>query len=243
MIFRYRNVDVFFKFVNNKKRLTNIYLHGWGTNHKSLEFCGESLKAENSLFVDFPPFGKSKTEPEDWSIFTYSNMVISLCKHLGIERFNLFGHSFGGRVAILISTICKEETNKLVLIDSAGVKPKRRLSYYIKVWKFKLRKRLGKDISKYGSEDYKRLSKNMKKVFTQIVNTDLEDFLPMIKAETLIVFGEKDMSTPLYMARKLKRGICNSKLVIMGGCGHFCFEEKRLEFLSVVKDFVEGEKT
>ena len=199
MIYKYRSVEIYFRFINRKKRVTNVYLHGWGADNKTLGFCDKTLANENSLYIDFPPFGKSGEVSSDWSIFTYANLVVSLCEKLNIKKINLIGHSFGGRVAIVVATLCKNETNKLVLIDSAGLKPKRSLKYYFKVWSYKIRKKMGLDVSQYGSDDYKNLDEKMRPVFNSIVNTHLDDFLPLIKNETLIMFGEKDKSTPLYM--------------------------------------------
>ena len=88
MKYIYRDCEIYYQFDDLKADVTNIYLHGWGCDHKSLLFCQEVLKDQNSLFVDFPPFGKSG-KPKDWSVFTYANMIVSLCQHLKIKKINL----------------------------------------------------------------------------------------------------------------------------------------------------------
>lgn len=238
MIYIYRNVKIFYKFTNRKKCVTNIFLHGWGCDHSKLRALDQFLEGQNSLFVDLPPFGKSGQNLKGWSVFTYANMVIGLCEKLGIKGFNLIGHSFGGRICILLATLCKEQTEKLVLIDSAGVKPKRSMKYYFNVFRYKLRKRFNLDVSNFGSADYKALASEQRAVFSNIVNTHLDEFLPLIYANTLIIFGENDKTTPIYMAKKLNRKIKNSKLVILHGCGHFCVEEKKLEVSLLLKNFL-----
>ena len=52
----------------------------------------------------------------------------------------LIGHSFGGRVGILYAS--RNRVGKLVLVDAAGVKPRRSLKYYLKVYRFKAMKRI-----------------------------------------------------------------------------------------------------
>lgn len=233
----FRDAKIFYRFFDRKTDVVNIFLHGWGCDCKSFMFCAKHLK-QSCLFIDFPPFGGSSKTIKDWTVFTYANMVISICQHLKIKKYNLIGHSFGGRVAIIISVLCKKETEKVVLVDSAGLKPKRPLSYYYKVWMYKLRRKLGKDVSGYGSADYLALSADMKKIFTSIVNTHLDDFLPYIKAETLIIFGESDKVTPVYMAKKLHKKIKNSQLVLLAGAGHFSFVDRRLEFILQLQNFL-----
>ncbi len=239
MIFNFKNIAIFYHFKSRKSDVTNIFLHGWGCDHESFLFCEEFLENGNLLFVDFPPFGKSE-KPIDWTIFTYANMLISLCEHLGVKKFNLIGHSFGGRVAILVSVICKSMVEKVVLVDSAGLKPRRSFAYWWRVWRYKIRKRLGKDVSNFGSCDYLALDLQMRNVFNNIVTTHLDDFLPYIKAETLILFGKDDKVTPVYMAKKLKRKIKNAKLILLSGAGHFCFVDRRIEFVTELKNFLEG---
>ena len=209
MIFKFNNTEIFFSFKSRKSDVTNVFLHGWGCDHESFLFCEEFLKNDNLLFVDFPPFGKSG-KPYDWTIFTYANMLISLCEHLGLKHLNLIGHSFGGRVAILVSVLCKSQVKKVVLVDSAGLKPRRSITYWWRVYRFKLRRKLGWDVSKFGSCDYLALDEQMRKVFNNIVTMHLDDFLPYIKAETLVIFGKEDNVTPVYMARRLKKRIKNS---------------------------------
>ena len=140
MEYKFRNSSIFYRFFDKKSDVTNVYLHGWGCDHKQWIFCHKFLKNQSSLFIDFPPFGLSDKDIEDWTIFTYANMVISLCEKLNIRRINLIGHSFGGRVAIILAVLCKKEVEKIVLVDSAGLKPRRGLGYYFKVVKFKILK-------------------------------------------------------------------------------------------------------
>lgn len=239
MKYVYRDAEIFYKFVNKKSEMTNIYLHGWGCSCKSLDFCKDYISKDNSLFIDFPPFGQSSKNIKNWNVFTYANMVISLCQHLRVKKYNIVGHSFGGRIAIIMAVLCKDETNKIVLVDSAGLKPRHSLNYYFKVYSYKIRKRMGLDVSKYGSCDYLALDLEMRKIFKSIVSTHLDDFLPFINAKTLIVFGENDDTTPIYMAKKMKRKIKNSKLVVLKEAGHFCFIDRKLEFLNVLKNFLE----
>ena len=239
MVYYFKNIKINYYFKSQDSDVTNVFLHGWGCDLKSFLFCKDYLKKGNFLFVDFPPFGKSQT-PADWTIFTYANMVISLCEHLGLKNLNLIGHSFGGRVAILLSVLCKSQVKKLMLVDSAGLKPRRSFSYWWRVLKYKIRKKLGKDVSNMGSCDYLALDKNMRKIFNSIVCTHLDDFLPYIKADTLIVFGKNDKTTPVYMAKKFNKRIKNSNLILLDGAGHFCFVDRRLEFVRLLKKFIEG---
>lgn len=226
---------------NKKGRKTLVLLHGWKGNRSSFDMLAKLKREYNCLIVDLPPFGKSD-EPIGWNIFSYANLILSLCEHLNISKFSVVGHSFGGRIAILLAALEPKKMESLVLTGCAGMKPKRGLKYYCKKWRYRLAKKIGRDTSRFGSKDYRTLSANMKQIFSSIVSTYLEPYAKKIKCKTLIVFGEDDMETPLYMARRLRRLIPLSKLVIMKQCSHFAFQEKPYEFCQMVDEFLKGAK-
>lgn len=241
MYFNYVGTKVHYKFSKKKNAEVLILLHGWEGCADNFNGILELKKHYKTLEIDFPPFGKSG-EPKGWNVFSYANMLISLCEHLNIKKCHILGHSFGGRVAILVSVIQKELVEKIVLVDSAGMKPKRKMGYYLKVTNYKLKKLFGRDVSKYGSADYKKLSENMKKTFSSIVNTYLEEYAKMITQPTMIVFGRNDKETPVYMAKRLKKLIPNSQLHIIEDASHFCFIDKPKEFCKVVNKFLRDKK-
>ena len=99
-------------------------------------------------------------------------------------------------------------------------------------------KKLKSKLLKYGSDDYKKLSKTMKQTFVNVVNEDLSCFVSKIVCNTLIVWGEKDKETKLWMAKKLNKLIVGSNLKIIKNSGHFCFLDNKTEFLIILDTFL-----
>ena len=247
MVYNYKDVKIFYKVIGDSGNLNSqqsspptLLLHGWGCDGSIFDSLISLMPQKNFIVIDFPPFGKSNVEPKDWNVFTYANMVISLCEHMGISKVDVLGHSFGGRVAIILSALRPNFVGKCILIDSAGLKPKRGIKYYCKLYFYKFAKRLGFMFNNAGSSDYKALSNEMKKVFVSIVNQNLDDYLPLIKKQTLIIFGENDKETPVYMAKKLHKNIIGSRLEIIKGAGHFCFLDNLMTVYRLVDEFLEG---
>lgn len=157
-----------------------------------------------------------------------------------MESIFLVGHSFGGRVAIKLAAKYGHLISKIVLCDSAGIIPKRRIKYYFKVSVHKLLLKLGFKHNG-GSKDYKSLSNVMKQTFKNIVNEDLTCLTKKITAPTMIIWGDKDKETPIYMAKMLHKNITNSGLVIFKNCGHFAYIERQDVFYAIlIKFFLEG---
>lgn len=213
-----------------------VFLHGWGGNKYSLLKIAMALAGgQKCVLIDFPPFGETAEPREVWGIEDYSSYVMDILEKLKIKKFSIISHSFGGRVAIFISNKYNERVERLVLVDSAGLLPKMTALRRLRLWRNRRRKRKGKCVR--GSKDYEALSSHMKKVFVKIVNEDLKSLLGGIVAKTLILWGEKDRETPLYMAKELHKGIKGSKLIIYRGCGHFCYSETE-KVIGDIKDFL-----
>lgn len=216
-----------------------IFLHGWGGSTES--FKGIALKLSGkfrSTLVDFYGFGETPHPAHPITLKDYAQSIKEIIRSYNMEDVVLVGHSFGGRVAILLAAECPRIAG-LVLIDSAGIKPRRKPSYYIKVYSYKLLKALGIRKLKVGSEDYRKLNPAMRGTFINVVNQDLTRDADMITAPTLIVWGEKDRETPLYMARKLKAHIADCRLNILEGAGHYSYLDNFNQFNGLLREFIE----
>ena len=213
-----------------------LFLHGWGGSVKSFSFICKYLKFNyKAIFIDFPPFGESEMPFCPLTIYDYANIVIKVLNKEMVNKPVVVGHSFGGRVAILLGEY--KIPSKIVLLGSAGLKPKRHFSYYLKVLSYKFFKLFGLYIFR-GSKDYKDLTPIMKQTFKNIVNTYLDSSVKKIKVKTLIFWGKKDKETPLYMAKRLNKYITNSELVIIKDAGHFSYVDDFNTFIHTLNYFI-----
>lgn len=234
MYHEYKNTKVNYKVIGNGMTAI-VFLHGWGGNIKSFEFIVNCLCFDyKAVLIDFPPFGESETPNSDFTIFDYEKLVIEIMNKENITSPIIVGHSFGGRVAILLASSgnCK----KLILTASAGLKPKRSIKYKFKIVKKKICNKLG---LKYncGSADYNALPKNMKKTFVNIVTTYLEKYAININVPTILFWGKKDKDTPFYMAKRLQRLIKDSEIIAFKNSGHFCYINNLKSFIAVINFF------
>lgn len=136
-------------------------------------------------------------------------MLEAFVKDENIEAPILIGHSFGGRVSILYAS--RNKTHKVILVDAAGIKPKRPLKYYLKVYSFKLWKKvlplvIGKKQAektienfrrKSGSADYNALTGIMRNIMVKVVNEDLKAVLPKIQCPRSSSMGKKRHRHPI----------------------------------------------
>jgi len=220
-----------------------LFLHGYLSNKQSFYYQTEFLsKKFKTVAVDLPGFGKTPEPEFAYSLDDYVRFVLDVIdEHCG-GRADIVAHSFGGRIALKLASLNPQKVGKMLLVGCAGMKPKRGLKYHFKVLTFKALKRISPNLArrnfkKFASPDYANLSPLMRESFKKIVNENLESCAEKITAPCLLVFGSEDRETPLYMARRLNRLITDSGLVVMDGCGHFCFTENASVFNALAVEF------
>ena len=91
---------------------------------------------------------------------------------------------------------------------------------------------------KYGSADYNALDDEMKKTFVKVISQDLRPLLPDIKASTLLVWGENDTATPLWMGKTMEKEIPDAGLVIFENDDHFAYLRQWPRFTAVIRAFL-----
>ncbi|MDR2047512.1 MAG: alpha/beta hydrolase [Clostridiales bacterium] len=214
-----------------------IFLHGFGGSAVSFSYAASFFcKKYRTTAVDFYGFGDTPPPEKPLTVDDYAGSVEELMYYYGMNGAVLVAHSFGGRIAIKLAAE-NPKIKKLILADSAGIIPKRTAAYYFRVYLYKFLKKLRIKI-KLGSRDYRSLSGVMQKTFVNIVNTDMTPYLGKIKCPTLIVWGENDKETPLYMGEIMRGKIGNSALVVFKNCGHFAYLEESYKFLKLAEEFL-----
>lgn len=227
-----------------------LLLHGWGCSLEIWKTLQNQLEKKFKVTsIDFPGFGKSDEPKEVWGVEEYTRCTEQLIEKLGLKNPVLIGHSFGGRVSILLSSR-NEYVKKVILTDSAGVKPqntKISVSRIFSKMKKISTKIVGEKITEkivrpfantLASEDYKNASGIMKEILKKVIDEDLQAEMPKIKASTLLIWGEKDTATPLSDARIMEKLIPDAGVVVFQNCTHYSFLENPNYYFTIVDNFL-----
>lgn len=232
-----------------------LLLHGWGANIDTMmPIFNLLVKNFRAYAIDFPGFGQSEEPREVFGVYDYARITKKFIDNFDMDEVILIGHSFGGRVSIVLSSQYKNLVKKMILIDSAGLIPKRGAKYYIKVYSFKVlralyntlffwvdkKERMEKFYKKFGSTDYQNSSGIMRKILVKVVNEDLKPLLKEIEASTLLIWGDKDTATPLYMGKIMENEIRDSGLVVLEGAGHYSYLDSFGRFSIILETFLLG---
>ena len=230
-----------------------ILLHGWGSSFAVYSGIIRALSDRCRFYaLNFPGCGNSQIMPSPWTLDDYCGLVKEFAKAFNIESPVIIGHSHGGRTALKLAAEKIIEPSKLVLLDSAGIIPKKSFKQKFRAKSFKAIKRvllsppfknrskalLDKARAHYGSADYNAAKPVLRQTMVSLVNTDLTDIIPKIDCPTLLIWGENDTDTPLYCGKKIESLIKDSGLCVIKNTGHFSFCEKPYEAAAILRSFI-----
>lgn len=238
-------------YIDEGEGKTIVLFHGWGANKEAFTPIIKKLSAYMRVVaLDFPGFGKSSEPKEVWDVEKYADFMKKFIAEADCEDAIWLGHSFGGRVIIKLFSKMEKKPSKIVLVDSAGIKPERGLDYYLKVYTYKLGKKILKlpilnktglydaFVKNAGSSDYKVLSDNMRATMSRVVNEDLRDYLPDIDVPVLLIWGDMDTATPIKDAEIMDSLLPDSGIVRLEGAGHFSYLDRPQKFFAALEYFV-----
>lgn len=207
-------------------------LHGWESRVEKWRPLKEELEGVDfEVFLpELPGFGETPPPERAWGVSDYAQWV----KERLPKDYFLVGHSFGGRIAIKIAARNPKGLAGLILIDSAGIRPRKQLKRCIFWFLAKSSKILFllppfcffKSCARWmlyklvGERDYYRAQGVMRMTFKKVVAEDLKKTMKKIKIPTLILWGERDKITPLSDGRLMNSLIKNSLFKIFSDTGH-----------------------
>ena len=227
-----------------------LMIHGWGANGdlllplaREMVGCGYRL-----MLPDLPGFGESDEPPTPFSIFDYADFCLAYLRHHKLERVSYFGHSFGGRIGLILGADHKERIRSMALSNSAGIKAptpllnRSRLSIYRaarqsleKVGAGAAAEKLREIYNRrYASPDFAAASPVMRQTLVKVVNQDLLDWAKRVAAPTLLIWGDADGETPLWIGQTLEEAIPDAALIVRPGAGHYAYLDNPRETAAIM---------
>lgn len=203
----------------------------------------------NFEIIAWDPPGYGKSIPPEKQFTTDflekdAETVKELMDVLNVSKFNVLGWSDGGITAMILSGKYPDLVEKLIVFGSNAYIVADELKIYagirdISKWSPKMRQPLEK---LYGAEYFKAKWENWVDTFGVIFkekNGDLcKSFLKCIKAETLILHGEKDLMLAKEHVPYLLENISGSKLISWPDGKHNIHLRYADEFNKKVSEFL-----
>ena len=251
MFYKNNNFSFYYeKYGDNPK--TILILPGWGYTRETFRGIIQQFQKDYTIYiVDYPYFGNSPIPNKELTIYDYAETFYNFISELGIINPIIMAHSFGGRITSLLIGKYNLKIDKIILIDVAGIKRRKKIKVFLKEKIYKILKRIIKILpknkqiiiqkklfEKFASEDYMNLPIIMKKTFQNIIKVNLKKYYKKISSETLIIWGEKDIDTPLKDAKLLNKIIKNSGLIIFKNTTHYSYLYNQKLTIKILNSFL-----
>ncbi len=216
-----------------------LLIHGWGASIDLLQPFAQRLSRRGycCYMFDLPGFGESDAPPAPFAVADYARFCLAYLDFHELDTAHYFGHSLGGRIGLLLGAEHSQRLRAMALSNSAGLRVappwhrRARLKFY-QTARAGL-ERLGAEAAvtrlrqlynqRYGSADYQNASPIMRQTLIKVVEQDLLDCARRVPVPTILIWGDQDTDTPLWMGETLEREMPDAALITHAGAGHYAY--------------------
>lgn len=228
-----------------------LLLHGWGDNSQGLAQLTDALAQKYDVIaLDLPGFGGTQMPPQAWDLTNYAQFVEHFLQKIDAAKlYGLLGHSNGGAVAIRGLANGSFKAQKLILLDSAGIRGEYKGRNHAlrmaaktgkaftaplpKSFKNKLRRKVYKTI---GSDML--VVEGLQETFKKVVSDDVRDNAATITLPALLIYGRDDEQTPPSYGELFNRAMPQAQLHIIPAAGHFVHLDQPQQTTALIQEFL-----
>tara|TARA_B100000965_G_scaffold309995_1_gene269313 strand:- start:386 stop:1147 length:762 start_codon:yes stop_codon:yes gene_type:complete len=203
-----------------------------------------------------PGFGESYKVKSLNSINEMAKTILNSLEKMKINKFNLLGHSMGGMIVQEMTKISGDKINKLICFATGSIGDIPGRFETLEASRDRLKKEgIKKTVSRVPKKwfvegdraKYFYFCENATKETTEetadnallaMKNWRGFENLKNINNDTLIIWGDKDVSYNFEQVDTLNKNIPNSELVIFKGCCHNVHLEKPDEFNKTLHNYL-----
>lgn len=249
-----------------------LLIHGFLVTHAEWDDVIDELAERFHVIApDLPGFGdSSKPSPSRFAygVEAFAESMADLVAAFGVGRVHVVGHSMGGAVALTLAAQHPELVQRLVVVDplsyAVPLQFKARLPFYPIIGPFIFKQLYGRTMFRsYFRDDVfpRGAPLNLARIdsFYDKFNSPaaresayataravldtrtLVARLGRVRSPTLVVWGRDDKLFPCANASRLARELADARLEVMD-CGHSPAEERPEQFVSIVREFLEGRR-
>jgi pimeloyl-ACP methyl ester carboxylesterase len=221
-----------------------VVLHGGGglRRYRSHDLLATKRRV---LLLEAPGFGASAVNERSQSMADLAETLALAVRELGIERYDLQGTSFGGKLALWMAVQHPQSVKTLVLVSPAAIRPDGAQPP---------RAAGGPPLTLYAHPervpaqpppDPEITAKQMaltRRIMGPPRDEELESRLSDLPVPVLVVFGTEDKMLPAEVARIYREKISNCNLVFVYDAAHEVDADRPEAFVSLVDDFFERQE-
>lgn len=211
-----------------------VFFHGAGT-FPGFDFT-RPWTAEYRVHIPFHPgFGASADDPKIDSVHDYSLHYADLFDAMGLDRFDLVGHSLGGWLAAEFALLQGHRIKHLILTAPIGIKVANGAGDFFRITSQELPAYLVENLDvlkpylrddvDFGIERYRESTSAARFAWDRPYDPKLPRWLHRLTMPTLLVWGEKDRMLPFSHAEKWRKEIPAAETLAVKDAGHLVYHD------------------
>lgn len=235
-----------------------VFVHGYLGGSAQWDGQVEAFASSFEVITpDLPGFGNNHALQAPDDIGAFADYVLEQLRGLGVDRFDLVGHSMGGMIVQEMVARAPQRIDRLVLYGTGpvGLLPGR----FETIDESKRRvvedgvEATGRRISATWFADYERapnypvcadlavLASRQAALagLTAMEKWSGEAALAKIASPTLVLWGDRDRTYMWSQQQRLWDGVDGARLAVIPGCAHAVHLEKPSLFNAILADFLE----
>jgi pimeloyl-ACP methyl ester carboxylesterase len=209
-----------------------VWLHGWARQARDFSVAAQVLADRGfaSVALDLPGFGSSPAPSSPGGAQFYAELILPTLREISESPLVLVGHSFGGRVALLVASEHPELVRELVLtgVPLLRLAPTRTSPLRYRLVRWLATRHLISDArlesarQKYGSSDYRNASGVIRDVLVATMQENYEAALSSLRTPVTFLWGDGDREAPPEVAKRAAQLVtAPSSVSVLAGVGHF----------------------
>jgi pimeloyl-ACP methyl ester carboxylesterase len=188
--------------------------------------------------IDLPGFGSMRRSHQHFVLNQAAAWLLSWMKAVEIEQAHFIGHSMGGYICTKIAAQHPEVVRLLVLAAPAGVPYVQSVREYFLPLLEGIRFTTPSFLPTLLYDGLRAGPLTLLQAAQQLLTADVRADLKLIRAPTLLIWGEKDTLVPPTMGDILHNEIANSRLLLLPEAGHIVMYDQAQEFNQAVLEFL-----
>ena len=222
-----------------------LLLHGLAGSSRWWSRNIDDLGAHRRVIIpDLVGYGRSPLVGRVPTMPASADVLAAWMDAMALDRVDIAGHSMGGQVATHFAARHPDRLDRLVLVDAAGIPraitPGNVARFALEIaplWRWGDPTFLPVIVGDAWTAGPRTLLRSI----AHILRDDVRPLLPLIKAPTLIIWGEHDNWVPVAHALEFRHGIPGSSLVVVRGAAHMPMVDRPEAFGRLVLRFLAGE--
>lgn len=210
-----------------------IFLHGIGGSSNTWNKISPYLEKNMDIYmIDMLGHGRSDAPDIEYNVMMQVEALEEFIEKLGLAEPILFGHSYGGWMAVHYSL--RHEIKRMIIEDSAGI-ASQQLEINAAGKAEEDRNNLISESIKIGANE--KVIRSAVKNFESDMLTD--EMMSKVASETLLIWGDNDDFVPLKFGKEMHSMIKESDFLVLAGAGHVPHRTKPEIVADAISEFCE----